>query len=273
MAALVGKAKALQEEGITAYVYSGGYDVPPATLLGSVRRDLIFISEVIGAGEIAISDLRSTQPSSAELARLVADAYVGGLLTGKAGVTHFHVGDGRQRLAPIRHLLDSYDVRPECLYASHVERNSELLLEAAAITRRGVFVDIDTVEGGLEGSLRGFVDAGGDLNHLTVSSDASITPPRQRLEELRRCARSADWPLERLLPVVTRNVAAVLKLPRKGRIEVGADGDLLALRRDTLEPHHVVAGGRVLMRDGVVTCRERFLMESRRSITLQGDQA
>jgi beta-aspartyl-dipeptidase (metallo-type) len=194
-------------------------------------------------------------------------------LSGKAGVTHFHVGDGRQRLAPLRHLLELYDVRPECLYPSHVERNDELLLEAAAITHRGVFVDVDTVGRDLDRSLRHFVQAGGDLNRLTVSSDASITAPRQRFEEVRRCARMPEWPLERLLPLVTQNPATVLKLPRKGRIEVGADADLLVLRRDTLEPHHLVAGGRVLMRDGVITNRERFLEDSGRRIRLHGNQA
>jgi beta-aspartyl-dipeptidase (metallo-type) len=273
MATLVGKAKGLREEGITAYVYSGGYDVPPVTVLGSVRRDMIFINEVIGAGEIAISDRRGSQRSPAELAQVVADAYVGGLLTGKAGVTHFHVGDGRDRLAPLRQLLERYEVGPASLYASHVERNRELLLEAAAMSRDGVFVDIDTVEGQLAESLDTFVSAGGNLKQLTVSSDASITAPRRRLDQFRRCVSTADWPIDRLLPLVTLNPATVLKLPRKGRLQVGADADFLVLRRDTLELRHVVSGGRVLMRDGKVVVRERFLHESSREVRFNGNQA
>src|SRR3954463_12294592 len=71
MPGLLAKAKAFNAEGITAYAWSGGYDVPPMTLTGSVRNDLLFVPEVIGAGEIAISDVRSTEPSLAELARLV----------------------------------------------------------------------------------------------------------------------------------------------------------------------------------------------------------
>jgi beta-aspartyl-dipeptidase (metallo-type) len=272
MATLVGKAKALREEGISAHVYSGGYDVPPVTLLGSVRRDIIFIDEVIGAGEIAIADLRSTQPSGAELARIVADAYVGGLLTGKAGVTHFHVGDGRARLAPLRALLDEHDIEPRCLYASHVERTPELLTEAAAITRRGVYVDIDTVGDDLLESIDAFTSDGGDLSRLTVSSDASITPPRQRFDQLCRCAASPRWPVERWLPLVTANVAEVLKLARKGRLQPGADADIVVLRRDTLQLRHVVSRGQVLMRDGALTRRERFLQDSSRRIELHGEQ-
>ena len=106
MLGLLAKAKAFNAEGITAFVYSGGYNVPPVTLTGSVRNDMLLVSEVIGAGEIAISDARSTEPSNAELARLVRDAYVGGILSGKSGVTHFHVGSGGKRLAPLRALLD-----------------------------------------------------------------------------------------------------------------------------------------------------------------------
>src|SRR6478735_5087838 len=58
---------ALREEGLGAYGYSGGYHVPPATLTGSVRGDLVFIEALIGVGEVAISDHRSSQPTCDEL--------------------------------------------------------------------------------------------------------------------------------------------------------------------------------------------------------------
>jgi beta-aspartyl-dipeptidase (metallo-type) len=273
MDALIGKTKALCLEGVSACLYSGGYDVPPVTAAGSVRRDMILINEVIGAGEIAIADRRSTQPSVPELARVVADAYVGGLVTGKAGVTHFHVGDGRDRLSALRRLLDEHEIDPSCLYPSHVERTPELLREAAEITGRGVTVDVDTVGNDLAASLDAFVAAGGTLARLTVSSDASVTPPVQRLDQLRTCVREHGWQLEQMLPLVTTNVARVLKLDRKGRIEPGADADLLVLRRETLEPVHVVAKGRVLMRNGIMTRQDRFLQKSARRIRLHGHEA
>src|SRR5439155_1120043 len=99
MPGLLARAKALHEEGLSAFVWSGGYNVPPTTILASVREDIMFIAEVIGAGEIAIADERSTDPSPRELARLVNEAYVGGLLARKAGVTHFHVGSRSTRLS------------------------------------------------------------------------------------------------------------------------------------------------------------------------------
>jgi beta-aspartyl-dipeptidase (metallo-type) len=273
MDALVGKAKALCREGLSAYVYSGGYDVPPVTAAGSVRRDMILIDQVIGAGEVAIADRRSTQPTVPELARVVADAYVGGLVSGKAGVTHFHVGDGSEGLLALRRLLDEHDVDPACLYPSHVERTPELIREAAEITGRGVTVDVDTVANDLAQALDAFLDHGGSLEHLTVSSDASVSPPVQRLNQLRACVLEQGRQLDQLLPLVTTNVARVLKLQQKGRIEPGANADLLVLRRETLEPVHVVAKGRVLMRDGVMTQQDRFLQKSARRIRLDGQEA
>jgi beta-aspartyl-dipeptidase (metallo-type) len=89
MAGLLAKAKALREEGLSAFVWTGGYNVPPTSIMGSVREDIMYIAEVIGAGEIAISDERSTDPNPQELARLVNDAYVGGMLSRKAASLTF----------------------------------------------------------------------------------------------------------------------------------------------------------------------------------------
>ena len=50
--------------------------MPPATLTGSVRNDVMFIEEVIGAGEVAIADERATEPDAHELAKLVSLAQI-----------------------------------------------------------------------------------------------------------------------------------------------------------------------------------------------------
>ena len=69
---LMAKARGLEQEGITAYVYVGSYEIPVQTLTGSVRSDLALLPSVLGAGEIAISDHRSSQPTFDELARLAS---------------------------------------------------------------------------------------------------------------------------------------------------------------------------------------------------------
>ena len=96
---------ALREEGLNAYGYAGGYHVPPATLTGSVRGDLVFVEALIGIGEVAISDHRSSQPTLDELLRIASECHVAGVMTGKAGVLHLHLGDGARGLELVREAL------------------------------------------------------------------------------------------------------------------------------------------------------------------------
>lgn len=270
MAGLLGKVKGLRAEGLTAFLYTGGYDVPPATLTGSVHRDMLFVEEVIGTGEIAIADSRSSEPTPHELARIVGETYNGGILTGKAGVVHFHVGEGRERLSILRTLLDEYEVEPASLYPTHVERSEDLMEEAARLTGRGVTVDVDTWEEDLLKWVRLFLERGGDPARLTVSSDASIPAPLTLFRQVRDCVLSARLPLEQVLALVTANTARVLKLQRKGRLEPGCDADVIVMREDSLNLVEVIAGGRRMMRDGRLSVREKFLEESNRRIVLEG---
>src|SRR5918994_5397204 len=145
---LLAKVKGLCEEGLTARMWTGGAKIPPTTLSGTVRNDILFIAEVIGCGEVAISDERSTEPDPRELARVVNDAHNGGMLSGKAGVTHFHVGESERRLQCLREITDRsrFQVKPEWLYATHVQRNEALMCEAIDLARQGVTLDIDVVD-------------------------------------------------------------------------------------------------------------------------------
>jgi beta-aspartyl-dipeptidase (metallo-type) len=270
MPALLARAKALNHYGLTAFIYSGGYNVPPTTLTGSIRTDMLLVDAVIGAGEIAIADRRSTEPSAAELSRLVRDAAVGGLLSGKAGVTHFHCGDEPTRLVLLRHLLDDYHVDPSLLYPTHVERNEPLMREAVGLTRRGVTIDVDVVERDLPKWVRYFFDHHGDPERLTASSDASITSPYGLFDQIRQCVTELRLPLERVLPIVTTNTARVLKLASKGRLVVGADADIVVLRRDSLEIAAVVARGRVLLKDGAPAVDEAWVADSDRRFRVDG---
>lgn len=130
MAGLLAKAKALEDEGLNAKIWTGGYNVPSTTILASARDDIMFLDEVIGVGEIAISDKRGMEPDPQQLARLMTDAYVGGMLAKKAGVTHFHVGEGERRLEKLRQVLDEFEVEPSWIYATHIERSEALMREA-----------------------------------------------------------------------------------------------------------------------------------------------
>lgn len=270
MAGLLAKAKALKEEGLNAFVWTGGYEVPSKPIMSSVRDDIMYIEEVIGAGEIAISDLRATAPEPRELARLLTDGYIGGMLAGKSRRTHFHVGDRDSRLAPLRKVLEEFDVEPDWIYATHVERSEALMLEAIELAGRGAAVDVDTVEQDLVKWARFYHEHGGDPRQLTASSDAAENSPRVLYEQIRECVLQGGFPLEQALTWVTSNTARILRLPLKGRLECGRKADLVVLSRDTLDIVHVIAEGRWMVRDGTLVARERFLESSKREIRLTG---
>src|SRR3982751_2539357 len=201
MAGLLAKAKALKEEGLSAYIWSGGYDVPPKSIMGSVREDMMFIGEVLGAGEIAIADERATEPVVHELARVVTDTHNGGKLSKKAGVTHFHVGPGKRRLKCLEDLLDcdQYEIEARWIYPTHIGRSAALMRDAIALTKRGSYVDIDVQEEDLAKWITFYVDHHGDLSKLTVSSDAGVKGPDTFFDQIRNCARGHRLPLARLI--------------------------------------------------------------------------
>ena len=253
LTALFGKTQELRAHGLTALMYTGGFWVPPPTITGTITGDLALIEPVIGVGEIAIADTRSAEPPPAELARLVSAAITGGMLAGKAGVTHFHVGPGPRRLGLLRTLIDEHELPPRYVYPTHIGRSAELMDEAIAMAKGGSFVDVDTVEEDLECWLPYYLEHGGPPDRLTVSSDAH-TPggsPATWFGQIRGLLRAGRLPPATILACVTANPAAALELGRKGRLAAGQDADVLVFDADW-ELRHVVAGGRHLLRDGAV---------------------
>lgn len=281
--ALLARALGLEEEGLSTFILTGSYGVPLVTLTGSVERDLLLVEKVVGAGEVAVSDHRSSQPTFEELARIVADARRGGLLAGKRGVVNFHLGDGPSGLAPLRRLADETEIPIRQLLPTHVNRNPSLFEEAIAWTRRGGLVDLTTsavpadYEAGVVKASVGLarmLDAGVDPSLVTFTSDGQGSLPdydgegRLRglgvgrvsslLLEVRDAVLAGGVPLELALAVATRNPARALGLSRKGVLAEGNDADVVLLRREDLSVHTVVARGRVLMREGRLLAKGTF---------------
>jgi beta-aspartyl-dipeptidase (metallo-type) len=272
LSGLLARVKALNEQGLSTRMWSGGYNIPPVSLMGSVRQDMMFIEECIGAGEIAISDERSLQTESKELARSVFDTHIGGLLSGKCGLTHFHVGDSSRRLQPLRDLLENFDIKPEWLYPTHIGRSPELLNEAIGLAREGSFVDIDVVEQDLRKTVKHYLDNGGPAEQLTVSSDSDSSTPEILFDQVCGLVVKQKMPLERALSFCTANTARALKLEHKGNLRAGNDADLLILSQGSLDIVEVIAGGKRMVREGEVVAREKFLEKSYRDIHLTGDK-
>jgi beta-aspartyl-dipeptidase (metallo-type) len=266
----VPKVKGLKEEGLNAFMWSGGYSVPPACITESIKSDMMFIEEVIGVGEIAIADDRSSEPDTGELARLASDAYVSGTLAKKAGLVHVHVGDKPAGLSVIKETLNDKGIKPEWFYLTHINRSENLMLEAIELAKKGSFVDIDTVDEDLTDKLTFYLENGGPAGQLTISSDASLTSPQNLFNQIRACIREAGFEIESILPLVTKNTARALKLDMKGRVAAGKIADVLVIEKSNFELREVFSKGRRLLRKGRPERTEKFLEESNRTIVLKG---
>ena len=282
-AGLLAKAKALDEEGLTTFMYTGHYAVPVQTLTGSIERDLLLIDKVIGVGEVALSDHRSSQPTFDEFARLAAEARRGGLLSGKAGVVNVHMGDGRRGLSLLRRIVDETEIPVTQFLPTHVNRNPALFEEGLAHAKAGGFVDFTTStvpafleEGEVKCSegLRRMLDAGVDPASITFTSDGQGSLPDfdehgrlRRLEigrvtslfaEVRDAVQRERVPLATALQVITANPARILNLRGKGTLSPGADADIVLLDASSLQIDGVIAKGRWLMKARVPLVRGTF---------------
>lgn len=274
MPGLLACAKGLIEQGLSAYIYTGGYPIPPTTIMQGPREDIMFIEEVIGLGEVAISDERSNEPEIPKLVKYIIEAHQGGMLANKAGVTHFHVGTGERKLQCIWDALEySKEIKPEWLYPTHIERSPALVKEAVKLTKKGSFVDMDVAEGDLDKWLQVYLNAGGKFEKLTISSDASKTSPSNIINEVIKCIEKKKFKLEELLPLITKNPCQALKLEGKGEIKVGNEPSFVTLNQKTLEIRNVISKGKIMIRDGHIETREKFLEGSNRTLHLEGDDA
>lgn len=261
----------LREEGLSAFAFCGGYHVPPRTLTGTLRGDLVFIEALIGVGELAISDHRSSQPTLDELLRVAADAHVAGLMSGKAGIVHLHLGDGSRGLELVRQALAQSELPPRVFHPTHVNRRKALFDEALDLAAHGCTIDLtafpvdpDEDAWSVPDALMRCLDSGAPVGRVTVSSDAGGCLPvfddhghvcRMGVGDsgalLQALAELVDRgvPLQDALPAFTCNPARLLRLSSKGRIGAGADADLVVLD-ERGAAQHVFAGGVGHVRDG-----------------------
>lgn len=281
MAGLLAKARSLDEEGVTTYLYTGAYEVPPPTLTGNVRTDLVLIDKIIGCGEVAISDHRSSQPSKEELARLAAEARVGGLLSGKAGILHLHVGAGPRQLNVLFELIAETEIPISQFVPTHINRNWELILEGIKLANKGGVIDFTAADPADQGNetitaaqaILLCLKQGVPIEQLTISSDGHGSLPvfdgnggvsgikESKLtclyEEVKQLVL-AGLSLGEAIKPVTINPARVLKLtPTKGMIAIGSDADIVVIDK-LLNIRHVFAKGRWLVRDGQAIVKGTF---------------
>ena len=280
MTSLLAKAKGLEEEGISTWIYTGAYDVPVPTLTGSVRTDLIIVDKVVGVGEVAMSDHRSSQPTKLDFAQLAAQARVGGMLSGKAGVLHIHLGDGKAMIDWVFDLLKETELPITQFTPTHFNKNKTLFMEGVRFAKAGGMVDITTSSSTISPgriqppeALKICVEEGVPLDRVTMSSDGNgslpvfdaagklmglvAASPASLHKAVRDIVQAGILPLEDALRPVTCNPARSLKLPRKGALKVGFDADAVVLDAD-LKVRDVFAKGRTMVREATVVVKGVF---------------
>ncbi|MEA3285332.1 MAG: beta-aspartyl-peptidase, partial [Synergistota bacterium] len=75
---LLAKARGLEAEGLSTWIYTGSYRIPSPAMTGSTMRDMVLIDKVIGV-KMALSDHRCSHPSVQEIRRLVSDVRTAGM--------------------------------------------------------------------------------------------------------------------------------------------------------------------------------------------------
>lgn len=267
------KVKSLKAEGVSAWMYSGSYQVPTPSITGDFARDIALIEEVIGVGEVAVSDHRSSCPTTDELIRIAAHARVAGMIGGKAGIVNIHLGDAKDPFRPIYKAVEASELSFRQFFPTHINRNDYIFEDAKIYGKEG-YVDITTSgypyypdeEVKPATALRLLLEAGVPAEHITFTSDACgslpgfdpVTGELVKLEtglpaanfrELRDAVIVENIPLETALKVLTSNPAKILKLKQKGRIETGMDADILLLDGE-LNIHSVFALGTRVVENG-----------------------
>lgn len=274
------KVKSIREQGASAWMYAGAYQVPTPSLTGDAGRDISLIDEVVGIGEIALSDHRSSHPSTHELIRLAAHARIGGMLGGKAGILNIHMGDAHQPFKPLYDAVSQSELTFKQFLPTHCNRNPHIFEDSKTYGKQG-FVDITTssypcfpdIEIKPSRAVKALLDAAVPIEHITMTSDGFGSLPHfnekgelVKLEMGTLQSVYTEWVdlvkkeklhIEDALKPITSNPASILKLPGKGRVLPGFDADLLLLDNE-LRMVHSFANGRQTVKNGEIIIKGTY---------------
>lgn len=243
---LLSKAKALKEEGLSCVITSGSYQYPPITITGDIKKDIMFIDEIIGC-KLALSDHRSSHIDTQTLIKLASEVRVSSLLSGKAGILVLHMGDEAQGLKPVFKTLAQTDIPIHTFRPTHVTRNAHLLEEAFTFTKMGGYIDMTAdsqhspTKAIIEAKKRNI-----PLKKITISSDGQgswskydengktiaigVSSVQCLYEEFKYMIEN-NFTIEEALPFFTSQVALGLGL-NKGHIAINYDADLLLIDKE-----------------------------------------
>ena len=274
------KAKGLRIDGVSAWINTGAYQVPTPTILGDVAKDIALIDEVIGVGEIAISDHRSSFPTVEELIRLAELSRVGAMLGGKGGVVNLHMGDAKNPFDLIYKAVEKSELQFSQFLPTHCNRNDYIFEDAKKYGKNG-FVDITAssypyfpeYEIKPSQAIDELVKSGVPIEHITMTSDGGGSlpdfdengnliklvsgPPKSIFRETIDLIKNEKMPIEKAILPVTKNPASILKLKNKGEIKENFDADIIVLSKD-FEIIHLIANGKMLIENKKIVKKGYF---------------
>ncbi len=268
---LLMKARALEEEGITTYIYTGSYQIPGPLVTDSIMSDVVLIDKVIGL-KLACSDHRSPHVSLDRLREAASAARAGGIIGGKCGVIMVHIGGGPNRLKPLLEVAETTDIPLAQFVPTHLNRAKSVLEECVEFVKSGGYADFSTgvaeryaFEGAVDASeaVKWMLEQGADIRRITLSTDGNgvlteidpitgqkrplIAPVESMPEEFALMLRRGISP-ENAVRVCSTNIAEHLGFVAKGRIEEGCDADIVILDGEYLV-NDVIAKGELCLED------------------------
>ncbi|SHI47465.1 beta-aspartyl-dipeptidase (metallo-type) [Clostridium cavendishii DSM 21758] len=271
---LLAKCRALEEEGINALNWTGCYQFPTRTITDSSRDDIILIDKIIGIGEIAIADTRGSKPNEEDIERLALECRVGGLLSGKSGVLHIHVGDDKEGILSLIRIISESPVLAKNMLPTHINRNENLLHQGVEYINKGGYLDLTTgiyrTENDKESidasmALKYLLENGCSIEHVTMSSDSNGSMPlfnaqgeledigvgsiESNIIEFRKMINRFNIPIEKALMPFTINPAKILRLKHIGEIKIDKQADLIIMNKD-LSIDYVICKGKTLVKNG-----------------------
>ena len=272
--ALLMKARALEQEGISTWIYTGAYEYPSPTITESILSDLILIDKVIGL-KIALSDHRASHPNLDEFRRATSETRTGGVLAGKAGLIHIHMGSERQGLSYLFDIIRNTEIPIEQFAPTHLnKKDEELFKQVVEFGKMGGYIDLTAGVSEEEKSshsikpgkaIKKLLKNGISIEKITISSDGNGSLPKfnEKKEfmgmsiasvlslhkEFINMVKEDKFSIEEAIHVTSTNIAKHLKLDKKGEIRTGKDADIIALDKGTLKIKHVIARGKILMED------------------------
>lgn len=272
---LYAKVKALDQEGITAYMLTSSFGYPPISLMNSVLEDIIFIDKVIGC-KTAISDERASFPTENELLKLLREVHVGGLTSGKGGILHVHLGALESRMDILLDLVKKYHFPIHHISPTHVGRTKMLFEQAIEFAKLGGMIDIST--GGTKYDLPYkqvlyALGKGVSINNITLSSDGNAGMARKNangeivtlykapvdlnLKQVILLVKEAGMSVTDAFKLITTNPARNLSLKHKGQLATGFDADLCFFDKD-FNLTEVIAKGNSMMKESEVIIYNHF---------------